>query len=495
MSHANAALTPRARLRLARLIVDQHWTCTAAAAMFMVSPRTAGKWAQRYRTEGPAGMTDRSSRPHHSPTKTDSQLVRAIVRLRWRQRLGPVQIGGRLQLPASTVHAVLVRCNINRLSHIDRASGEPIRRYEHDRPGALIHVDVTKFGNIPDGSAQPSANATKEQVRPKASKRQSQRQRAKSRSATRPKANAASRIQGHPTVAPAHVVDIYRRYQAAGDSENPGESIDALLQDCQDRYKLTRNEVYALIDSYREQIRRERLSRANGADPTKSSGRNQSPRQKPQAAGRATTTRSQTNTQSQTNRSKDGDTGSAHVRARTPHLPPIVVAVDVEAVAVMVAGDTATTDELGAIVANLSGLIPRESQPYGYLSWRYAASLHAISAGAATVTTPDHLTALAIVVDYEKRQIESLSRAHGAILAQPDRAYTYGASRSIRIVTGVLADARKMTPSARPMTPLPASIARRRPSPSSPSRTVAVPACHRLPTLTRTLGWACIFCT
>ncbi|WP_081622486.1 IS481 family transposase [Jongsikchunia kroppenstedtii] len=151
MSHANAALTPRARLRLARLIVDDHWSCSAAAAMFMVSPKTAAKWAHRYRDEGVAGMTDRSSRPHHSPTKTSPHLVQAIVRLRWRERLGPVQIGGQLGVPASTVHAVLVRCHINRLSHIDRVSGEPIRRYEHDRPGALIHVDVTKFGNIPDG--------------------------------------------------------------------------------------------------------------------------------------------------------------------------------------------------------------------------------------------------------------------------------------------------------------------------------------------------------
>lgn len=73
------------------------------------------------------------------------------MHLRWRHRLGPVQIGGRLGLPASTVHAVLVRCRINRLSHLDRVTGEPIRRYEHPHPGALIHVDVTKFGNIPDG--------------------------------------------------------------------------------------------------------------------------------------------------------------------------------------------------------------------------------------------------------------------------------------------------------------------------------------------------------
>jgi hypothetical protein len=118
--------------------------------MFMVS-RTAAKWAARYRAEGAAGMVDRSCRPHHSPTRTPEHLKRQIVALRWRHRLGQVQIVGRLQVPASTVHAVLVRCRINRLSRIDRVTGEPLRRYEHDHPGAMIHVDVTKFGNIPDG--------------------------------------------------------------------------------------------------------------------------------------------------------------------------------------------------------------------------------------------------------------------------------------------------------------------------------------------------------
>ncbi|MFS0364437.1 IS481 family transposase, partial [Corynebacterium striatum] len=60
-------------------------------------------------------------------------------------------IAARLGLSTSTVHAVLVRCRVNRLSHIDRVTGEPLRRYEHPHPGSLIHVDVTKFGNIPDG--------------------------------------------------------------------------------------------------------------------------------------------------------------------------------------------------------------------------------------------------------------------------------------------------------------------------------------------------------
>ena len=151
MSHANAALTPRARLRLARLIVEDGWSVVVAAKLFMVSPVTARKWATRYRAEGVPGMTDRSSRPRSCPHRTPELLKREIVRLRWRKRLGPVQIGGLLGVAPSTVHAVLVRCRVNRLSHIDRVTSEPIRRYEHPHPGSLIHVDVTKFGNIPDG--------------------------------------------------------------------------------------------------------------------------------------------------------------------------------------------------------------------------------------------------------------------------------------------------------------------------------------------------------
>jgi transposase InsO family protein len=100
---------------------------------------------------GPAGMTDRSSRPHRCPHRTSLPVVRKIVELRWRHRLSPLAIASRLLMAASTVHAVLVRCRLNRLSHIDIRTGEPIRRYEHDHPGAMIHVDVKKLGNIPAG--------------------------------------------------------------------------------------------------------------------------------------------------------------------------------------------------------------------------------------------------------------------------------------------------------------------------------------------------------
>ena len=122
-----------------------------AAERYDVSWKTAAKWAARYRAEGPAGM----SRPVLAappPAEPDpAPVVRKIVHLRWKQRLGPVEIGDQLGMASSTVHAVLVRCRLNRLTHIDRATGEPIRRYEHEHPGDLIHVDVKKLGKVPDG--------------------------------------------------------------------------------------------------------------------------------------------------------------------------------------------------------------------------------------------------------------------------------------------------------------------------------------------------------
>ena len=151
MSHGNAALTPRQRLRLARQVVDDGWSISAAADYFHVSYPTAAKWARRYLELGAEGMVDRSSRPHTHPNRTPQSVVKKIVHVRIKKRLGPVQIAGRLGLPASTVHAVLVRCKLNRLSHVDVKTGEPARRYEHEKPGAMIHVDVKKLGNIPNG--------------------------------------------------------------------------------------------------------------------------------------------------------------------------------------------------------------------------------------------------------------------------------------------------------------------------------------------------------
>jgi len=138
-------------LLLARRVVEEGWPIARAAEHFHVSWPTAKRWASRYAAMGQDGMGDRSSRPHRSPNCTGQVVVRKIVHLRWKHRLSPLAIASRLSMPASTVHAVLVRCRLNRLSHIDIRTGDPIRRYEHGHPGALIHVDVKKLGNIPDG--------------------------------------------------------------------------------------------------------------------------------------------------------------------------------------------------------------------------------------------------------------------------------------------------------------------------------------------------------
>ena len=149
MSHANAALTPRARLRVAQLVVDQGVPIAEVAARFQCSWPTVKRWADRYAAGEP--MSDRSSRPHTMPAKTCPATTKRIVSLRLRKRLGPVQLAARVGVAPSTVHRVLIRCRLNRLAHVDRATGEPVRRYEHDHPGSMLHVDVKKLGNIPDG--------------------------------------------------------------------------------------------------------------------------------------------------------------------------------------------------------------------------------------------------------------------------------------------------------------------------------------------------------
>jgi transposase InsO family protein len=151
VSHRNAPLTPTGRLRLAKCVVEDGWPVRRAAERFQVSHTTVARWAARYRELGPAGMADRSSRPHVSPSRTPVRTERRIMKLRAGQRLGPARIAFRLGLNPSTVHRVLTRYGCPRLAHLDRATGQPVRRYERAAPGELVHVDIKKLGNIPDG--------------------------------------------------------------------------------------------------------------------------------------------------------------------------------------------------------------------------------------------------------------------------------------------------------------------------------------------------------
>lgn len=149
MSHPNATLTPRHRLKVARLVVDDGWPISEVAARFQVSWPTVKRWVDRYLAG--ESMQDRSSRPRRSPTKTPKAVTKRCVSLRLRLREGPVQLAARLGIAPSTAHRILRSGRLNRLDYVDRATGEPVRRYEHDHPGSLVHVDVKKLGNIPDG--------------------------------------------------------------------------------------------------------------------------------------------------------------------------------------------------------------------------------------------------------------------------------------------------------------------------------------------------------
>ena len=149
--HRNAPLTETGRLRLARCVIDDGWPLRRAAERFQVSPTTAARWARRYRQHGAAGMADRSSRPRLSPARTPQRAERRIIKLRVARRWGPARIAFRLGLASSTVHRVLVRYHCPPLAHLDRASGRRVRRYERAAPGELVHVDIKKLGNIPDG--------------------------------------------------------------------------------------------------------------------------------------------------------------------------------------------------------------------------------------------------------------------------------------------------------------------------------------------------------
>jgi transposase InsO family protein len=150
VSHANAALTPRARLKVARLVVEDGYPISEVAARFQCSWPTVKRWVERY-LAGDRAMLDHSSRPHTMPAKTQPSVTRRLVSLRLRLREGPVQLAARCGIAPSTAHQILVRCRLNRLTHLDRATGEPVRRYEHPHPGSMLHVDVKKLGNIPDG--------------------------------------------------------------------------------------------------------------------------------------------------------------------------------------------------------------------------------------------------------------------------------------------------------------------------------------------------------
>ena len=150
MLHRTAKLTPFGRRLLVDRVLVEGWPAATAAEMLGVSRATACNRLRRYRTEGPAGLEDRSARPRHRPRALPHREVRRILVARRRLRVGPHRLGPLLGHSRSTVYGVLRRHGLSRLAHADRLTGAPVR-YVRERPGELIHVDVKRLGRVPPG--------------------------------------------------------------------------------------------------------------------------------------------------------------------------------------------------------------------------------------------------------------------------------------------------------------------------------------------------------
>ncbi|MBA3348756.1 MAG: IS481 family transposase [Actinobacteria bacterium] len=142
--HGNARTCPHSRLLAVRRL-ELGWTLARAAEAAGVSVRTISKWRRRYRVEGELGLLDRSSAPARVPGRTPQERVQAIALLR-RERLTAWKIAERLRMPLSTVSTVLHRIGLGRLSRLEPP--EPANRYQRERPGELVHIDVKKLGRI-----------------------------------------------------------------------------------------------------------------------------------------------------------------------------------------------------------------------------------------------------------------------------------------------------------------------------------------------------------
>src|SRR6202035_4492872 len=142
--HKNARLTPRGRERIA-LQVASGQTPKAVSEAAGVCPRTVRKWVERYRREGHEGLRDRSSRPHRLYRPTPQAIVDEVAALR-RQRCTGKQIAAQVGASPATVSRILQRLGLNRLSALEPA--EPVRRYEREHPGEMIHLDIKKLGRI-----------------------------------------------------------------------------------------------------------------------------------------------------------------------------------------------------------------------------------------------------------------------------------------------------------------------------------------------------------
>jgi transposase InsO family protein len=171
MPHANTRLTTHGRALLIERVLIHRRPVSHVAKELGISRQCAHRWINRHRAEGVAGLANRSSRPRSMPNRTSAQREAAVVVARLLQRSGPARIAASTGVPARTVSRILARYQLPPLAWCDPLTGELIRasratanRYERERPGELVHVDVKKLGRIPDGGGW-RAHGRSEQVR------------------------------------------------------------------------------------------------------------------------------------------------------------------------------------------------------------------------------------------------------------------------------------------------------------------------------------------
>jgi transposase InsO family protein len=158
VSHRNARLNLHGRLLLVDRVCGQHRPVSHVAKELGVSRQCAHRWINRFLAEGEAGLSDRSSRPHSSPGRTPPEVEVRVLHERHEQRRGQDWLGPETGVPARTVSRILRRHQVPYLRECDPLTGQVVRsskatavRYEKDRPGELVHVDVKKIGRIHDG--------------------------------------------------------------------------------------------------------------------------------------------------------------------------------------------------------------------------------------------------------------------------------------------------------------------------------------------------------
>jgi transposase InsO family protein len=158
MGHPNPPLTMRGKLILSHRVVVDKRPVAHVAKELGISRQCAHRWVRRYREHGAAGLAERSSRPRSTPTKTSPQRESEVLQARRALKAGPLRIAAATAVPARTVARILARHHVPPLAWCDPLTGELIRasratanRYERDKPGELVHIDVKKLGRIPDG--------------------------------------------------------------------------------------------------------------------------------------------------------------------------------------------------------------------------------------------------------------------------------------------------------------------------------------------------------